>query len=114
MYTDFQFYTNEYHGGATEADYTRLAVRATAIIDRMTNGRAATATGADLTAVKMAECAVVDELGYLERGGDITSESNDGISRSYASGTVVKTKTQRLYSAAETWLATTNLCFAGV
>lgn len=114
MYADFEFYENTFHGNAPAADYTRLAVRAAAEIDRITFGRAAKATGADMIAVKMAECAVVDELSYLESGGDVTSESNDGISRSYASSSTVKTKAQRLYDAASPWLANTNLCYAGV
>ena len=115
MYADYVFYSSTYHGEATEADYNRLVIRASAEIDRMTFGRAAAVTDdADINAVKMAECAVVDELSYIERGGDITSETNDGISRSYASGTVVKSKAQRLYSAAEIWLSQTNLCYAGV
>lgn len=112
MYADFTFYQNGYHGAATQADYTRLVIRATAYIDRMTNGRAKTAAGDDLAAVKLAECAVVDELLTQEQGGIVTSESNDGISRSY--GSVVRSNMQRVYEAANVFLCNTNLCFAGV
>ena len=114
MHADFEFYTIFYGGTLDSEAYNRLAVRASAEIDRLTFNRAATATGADLEAVKMAVCAVVDELNYLELGGDITSESNDGISRSYASANVTRTKTQRLQAAADIWLSKTTLCFAGV
>ena len=113
MYADYTFYLTEYHGAASDAEYTRLSVRAAAYVDRMTNGRAKTAVGDNLTAVKMAECAVVDELAAQEQGGIVTSESNDGISRSFATS-VVKSNTQRIYAAAEVFLSNTNLCFAGV
>ena len=113
MYSDYTFYMNEYKGVLGSEEYTRLAVRASAEIDRLTFNRAATATGSDLEAVKMAECAVADELHTIEMGGDITSESNDGVSRSYAGG-AARSKAQRVQSVAELWLSRTNLCFAGV
>lgn len=114
MYADFTFYADTYRGTATVTDYNRVAVRASAYVDRMTSGRAKTATGNDLEAVKMAECAIVDELINQERGGIVTSESNDGVSRSYATGSVVLSSTQRIYAAADVFLSNTNLCFAGV
>lgn len=113
MYADYEFYTKTFFGTLTEENYNRLAVRATAEINRITNNRAATATGADLEMVKLALCAVVDELYKIEMGGDIASESNDGVSRSYASGTA-RSKMQRIVEAARVYLDTTNLCFAGV
>ena len=114
MYSDYTFYKEQYHGATAEADYTRHAIRAAAYVDRMTFGRAKTAAGGNLVAVKMAECAIVDELVMQEQGGIVTSESNDGISRSFATGSVVKSGTQRIYAAADVFLSTTNLCFAGV
>lgn len=114
MYADFTFYKDTYHGTASSTEHTRLAVRAAAYIDRMTLGRAKTAIGDTLEAVKMAECAIVDELISQEQGGIVTSESNDGISRSYATGAVIRSATQRIYAAAEVYLCNTNLCFAGV
>lgn len=113
MYSDYTFYLNEYKGVLDSEEYSRLAVRASAEIDRLTFNRAAKATGSDMEAVKMAECAVVDELHTIAMGGDITSESNDGVSRSYAGG-AARSKAQRVTSAAELWLSRTNLCFAGV
>ena len=61
MYSDYTFYLNAYKGTISEPEYARLVVRAEAEINRMTLQRAKTATGDDLTAVKYAECAVVDE-----------------------------------------------------
>lgn len=114
MYADFTFYQETYRGAASETEHRRLAVRASAYVDRMTHGKAKTAKRDDLDAVKMAECAIVDELITQEQGGIVTSESNDGISRSYATGSVVRSATQRIYAAADVFLCNTNLCFAGV
>ena len=110
MYADYTFYTGTYKGTLPEADCDRLSVRAGAEINRVTFQRAQEATGDDLMAVKYAECAVVDELSYQAQGGsgDIVSESNDGISISYAS-TVAKSSRQRIDAAAFTWLCSTNL-----
>ena len=113
MYADFSYYVGAYFGKLTETEFNRLSVRAVAEIDRLTFGRASTATGASAVSVKMAQCAVVDELAYMEQGGEITSESNDGVSRSYAAG-VARSKSQRIADAARVYLANTNLCFAGV
>ena len=110
-YSDYIFYTNEYKGELTEADYTRQLPRASAEIDRMTFNRAKTATGDNATAVKLAECAVIDELNYqgIAGAGAVTSESNDGISRSYATAAAQSSR-QRITAAADTYLYLTGLC----
>ena len=114
-YSDYSFYKETYCGELTEAEYSRLAPRAAAEIDRLTFGRAKTAADGDLLAVKNAECAVIDEVRRLELGGDIMSETNDGISRSYAAnGAVVKSRTQKISDAAAVYLMFTDLMFAGV
>lgn len=112
MYSDYTYYLNEYNGTAGEAVYSRFARLASAHLDRITSGRAKTATGEELEAVKLAECAVLDELVLQDKGGVITSESNDGISRSFSAST--KTAEQRIYSAASVYLSATNLLFVGV
>lgn len=116
MYADYEFYTGTYNGALTEAEFLRFGVRATAEINRITSQRAKNATGEDLDLVKFAECAVIDELSCQSFGGsgDVTSESNDGISRSYATGAVAKSSRQRIDAAAFTWLSDTNLIFVGV
>lgn len=116
MYADYAFYTGTYNGTLTEAEYNRFSVRATAEINRITSQKAAMATGEDLELVRHAECAVIDELSYQSLGGsgDVTSESNDGISRSYATGAVAKSSRQRIDAAAFTWLSNTNLLFCGI
>lgn len=109
-YSDYSFYSDEYKGTISEAVYNRLLPRASAEIDRMTFNRAKTAIGDNLTAVKMAECAVIEELNYQGTGGtgDVVSESNDGISRSYSG--IAKTSRQRINAAADTYLYNTGLC----
>lgn len=114
MYAEYAFYKNDYGGTLTVEVFSRLSKLATAHIDNITNQRAKTATGTDLEAVKMAMCAVVEELDRQERGGIVTSESNDGISRSYAVGSVIRSSSQRIYDVAGVYLAGTNLLFAGV
>lgn len=113
MYADYSFYQTTYGGAVGEAEFSRFSTRAGAHLNQITGGRAATAKGADLEAVKMAECAIIDELITQSHGGVITAESNDGISRSYATATV-RTQAQRIYSVAEVFLCNTNLLFVGV
>ena len=113
MYANYTYYKDNYGGNVGEAEFNRFSKVATAHINQMTGNRAKTATGEDLEAVKMAECAIVEELDKQDKGGIITAESNDGISRSYASATV-RTNAQRIYSAAELYLCNTNLLFVGV
>lgn len=116
MYADYAFYTGTYNGALTETEFLRFGVRATAEINRITSQRAKIAVDEELELIKLAECAVIDELSYQSLGGsgDITSESNDGISRSYATGAVSKSSRQRIDAAAYTWLSDTNLLFVGI
>ena len=112
MYSDYNFYEKPYNGKLNEDVYSRFSKLAAAHIDRLTSNRAKTATGEALEAVKMAECAIIDELDRQDKGGVITSESNDGISRSYSAS--AKTEGQRIYSVASVYLSETGLLFAGV
>lgn len=112
MYSDYSFYKDNYKGTAGEMVYSRFSQLATAHINRITSNRAKTATGEALESVKMAECAIIDELDRQDKGGVITSESNDGISRSYSAS--AKTEGQRIYAVASVYLSETNLLFVGV
>lgn len=116
MYGNYAFYTDTYNGKLKETEYDRLGVRATAEIDRITTCKAKNATGEEMELVKLAECAVIDELSFQSSGGsgDVTSESNDGLSRSYATGAVSKSSRQRIDAAAYTWLCNTNLLYCGI
>ena len=112
MYSNFTFYKDDYKGAASEAVYSRFSKLAAAHINRITSNRAKTAEGEALEAVKMAECAVIDELDRQDKGGVITSESNDGISRSFSAS--AKTEGQRIYAVASVYLSETDLLFVGV
>ena len=116
MYSDYAFYTGSYNGALTEAEFSRFGVRATAEINRITSQKAKTSQGEELELVKFAECAVIDELNFQSFGGhgDVVSESNDGISRSYATGVVSKSSRQRIDAAAFTWLSDPNLLYVGL
>lgn len=82
VYADFDFYTTEYKGTVvSEEEFPSLAAKASALIDRITFGRATDG----IWGVKMAVCAAVDTL-YRPGGGVISSENNDGYSVTYASG----------------------------
>lgn len=79
-YADYLFYQNTYGGSLVpEGEFQSLAIRATALISRLTFGRALMTEN-----VKLAVCAAVDSL-YLPAGGVIASENNDGYSVTYES-----------------------------
>ncbi len=119
-YVDWDFYANEYNGIAlSEADFTRLAKRASEEIDYMTFNRAQSADGARLTAVMMAACAVAETLKQIEESGGtiagITSERVGGHSVTYADAS--KTTHDRgvlMRNAASRYLEWTGLLYAGI
>lgn len=116
-YADFEFYTTSYLGDAiAESDFDRLALRASAIIDRLTFGRAADDTDNE-TAIKNAMCAVAEEIQTIAAEvatGYVTSETVGSHSVTYAS-TVSSTMSDndRYHAAAKLWLESTFLMFAG-
>lgn len=64
-YADFEFYTTEYLGDViAEADFPRLALRASAFLDYYTRGKAAKTP--DLSALKMACCAVAERYVLID------------------------------------------------
>lgn len=96
-YADYGFYANVY-GGSTiaEADFRRLAVRASMYIDAVTGRAARSAMGDDLTAVQMAVCALAElyvasgKLDAVAFSGEsvVQSETVGGWSRNYGSRAV--------------------------
>lgn len=119
VYADYEFYTTEFLGTAiAEADFPALALRASAVIDQITFGRAASASdSADATAIANATCAVAEELQRQAKSGDadgIVSESQGRYSVSYAAhSSKTKSNLAKLQNAATPWLANTYLTFAG-
>lgn len=113
---DYGYYAGVYMGTMGEADFSRLSRRAAAYLDALTLGRAS-APQPPGTAEKLREacCAVADAYLLNEQGGGIAAESNDGLSVTYVAGvSKAKTDGQRLYEAAELYLAHTGLLYRGV
>ena len=63
-YADFEYYSGTYMGAVSENDFPRLAVRASSFLDYYTQNRAK--DNADLDAVKMCCCALVDKYAVIE------------------------------------------------
>ena len=116
-YADFTYYEDTYLGNViAEADFPRLALRASAQIDRLTFGRAATDTDNE-TAIKNAMCAVAEEIYAIENSDNseyVTSESQGQYSVSYDPSSVEgRTDTERYSDAAKLYLENTGLMFGG-
>lgn len=122
-YADFDYYEDIYLGTAiAEADFPRLALKASAQIDRITFSRAAAIITADddataVAAIQNATCEVAEELQRQEQSANadgITSESQGQYSVSYARhSSRARTNQQKIEDAAKIWLETTGLMFAG-
>lgn len=117
VYADYAFYTTQYFGTAiAESAFPQLALRASAVIDQITFGRAADDTDNE-TAIKNAMCAIAEELKAQDatNGADgIQSESQGQYSVSYFEhSSRARSSQAKLQSAASVWLANTGLMFAG-
>lgn len=112
--TTYEFYASEYGGKLSQDEFVRLQGRASAFLSTLTLGRSD--SNALLSwqkrLVQMAVCAVADAIYEAENGGQIVSESNDGISVSYAAR-VQQTDEKRLYDVAAQYLASTGLLYRG-
>ena len=91
-YTDFEFYTTTYHGNVVpEADFPRIADRASDFLDVITFDRLADGLPDDeraKTKVQKAVCAVSDKLYELELAEKhALSAAASGTSSSTAGGT---------------------------
>lgn len=117
-YADYTFYTGTYLGTAiaSQADFDRLAMRASAFIDRITFGRAAPVVyaGTDLDTIgqiKLATCAVAEEHQKIDNG-IVTSERVGQHSVNYAVPTM--SDEARMAKAARLYLAMTDLMYRGL
>ena len=116
-YADYTYYTGTFLGTAiASADFAALALRASAVIDQMTFGRAATDTDNE-DAIANATCAVAEELQRQDASAGVdgvASESQGQYSVSYlANSNRSKSNIQKQYDAARVWLANTYLLFGG-
>lgn len=131
-YADYAYYINTYMGSVSEADFARLVVRAGSYLDYITTGKAA--ANADLDAVKMACCALVDVYQITERaraaaasalstaqGAELQSQTVGSWSKTYRSGTesaanalsAAASEDQTLYNTAARYLLPTGLLYRG-
>ena len=121
----YEWYKTTYGGELDEATFDRLASQAFLFADAMTEyrlgARWASLAESVRTAVMSAVCAYVDQANIEESGGPISSETNDGISRTYVAGSAasagasknVGTAQGRLSDAIRLYLAPTGLLFRG-
>lgn len=118
-YCDYTYYSGTYLGTAiASANFARLALRASAVIDSLTFNRAADETDTDtVDAIKMATCAVAEEIQAVETGGGadaIQSESVGSVSITYADNATKRlTNNERYTEAAKLYLGNTGLMFKG-
>lgn len=111
---DYEFYVQTFKGKMDEADFERLNVKASAYLDRVTFGRINDSLPEDVQQkVRLALCEVADTFLLNEQGGGIASETNDGISVTYVSGSKALTDAQRLNSAVSLYLGGTGLLYRG-
>lgn len=97
-YADYTYYSGNYMGTVSEEDFPHLAVRASSFLNYYTQNRAK--NNADMDAVKMCCCALVDKYQLIEAaqhlattrltaaltGDEVKSETVGGYSRTLASG----------------------------
>jgi hypothetical protein len=116
-YADYTYYTTTYLGvSIASADFARLALRASAVIDSITFQRAATDTD-NTDAISMACCAVAEEIQRVEADGNadgIQSETIGQNSVTYAASSIKqRTATEKYSYAASVYLGETGLLFRG-
>jgi hypothetical protein len=113
-YATYEFYLTQYLGTAiAQADFERLSQKASAFIDQVTFGRAATETDtAVLEKMSHATCAVAEEVQKIEKsGGSISSERVGNVSVTYAQAL---SPTKTMENAAKTYLWDTDLMYRGL
>lgn len=113
IYADYDFYLNDYAGTEiSTADFPRLSRQASAYIDTITYGNAEKATDSKVIAKLSDACCAVAEVMYTqEQGGEVASESNHSVSRTYV--TSGKSASNKMYDAAVIYLSNTGLLYAG-
>jgi len=111
---DYQFYVDEYGSSAIPAtDWKRKEREARATVASMTFARIYKydLTVSDMEAVKFAICAAAEKQYAADQIGNISSETNDGLSRTYKSS---RSLNREIGSAITTYLAGTTLLYRGL
>lgn len=120
IYADYSFYVGSFYGNSIkEVDFPRLALKASQFLDYYTRGKAT--DYADKDAVKMACCAIAEQVALNEAGNTaysgVKSESVGSYSVSYETA-VEKISTAKAARAAYAatameYLAGTGLLYRG-
>ena len=92
-YADYTYYSGNYMGTVSEEDFPRLAVRASSFLDYYTRNRAQ--DNADLDAVKMCCCALVDKYAVIEAAQALAVKN---LANAAANDAEVKSETVGSYS----------------
>jgi hypothetical protein len=116
-YVNFTYYTDTYLGTAIASpDFARLALRASAQIDRLTFNRAASDTD-NTDAIKMACCAVAEEIQATEASGGVDGIQAESIGQNSVTYTANSSKqlssTDKYMQSAALYLGSTGLMFPG-
>ena len=93
VYADFAYYSGTYMGTVSEENFPRLAVRASSFLDYYTLNKAK--DNADLDAVKMCCCALVDKYAIIEAAQALATKN---LANAAANGAEVKSETVGSYS----------------
>ncbi len=88
IYADYTYYADTYLGTVSEGDFPRLAVRASSFLDYYTQNRAK--DNANLDAVKMCCCALVDKYAIIEAAQEAAAK---GLARASAGEAEAKSET---------------------
>lgn len=92
-YADFAYYSGTYMGTVSEENFPRLAVRASSFLDYYTLNKAK--NNADLDAVKMCCCALVDKYAVIEAAQALAMKN---LANAAANDAEVKSETVGSYS----------------
>jgi len=104
-YADYEFYSATYSGNTvSEGDFTRLAAKASAYIDKVTFGRASQHT--DDERLKNCCCELCEIYSRTDDSGGMLKQSETVGSWSYSlnSAAADKTAEDMAYSVCRTWL----------
>ena len=92
-YADYAYYSGTYMGAVSENDFPRLAVRASSYIDYYTQNRAK--DNAELDAVKMCCCALVDKYAVIDAAHALATKA---LTKAAASSAEAKSETVGAFS----------------
>lgn len=108
IYADYSYYAGTYMGAVSEEEFPRLAVRASSFLDYFTQNRAK--DNADLDAVKMCCCALVDKYYVIEAANALATKRlmDAAVTDAEVKSETVGSYSRTLSSGSESALAALN------